>query len=51
VLAAACAEAGDFESAVKWQQKALTLIVEPADVESCQQRLALYRAGKPFRQP
>jgi hypothetical protein len=50
VLAAACAEAGDFESAVKWQQKALTLIVEPADVESCQQRLALYRAGKPFRQ-
>ena len=51
VLAAACAEAGDFESADKWQYRALTLIVEPADVESCQERLALYRARKTFRQP
>jgi tetratricopeptide (TPR) repeat protein len=51
VLAAACAEAGDFESAVKWQEKVLTLTVEPAGVQSCQERLALYRAGKPFRQP
>ncbi len=50
VLAAACAEAGDFESAVKWQEKVLTLTVEPADVQSCQKRLALYLAGKTFRQ-
>ena len=50
VLAAACAEAGDFGSAVKWQEKALTLTVEPADVQSCQKRLGLYLAGKPFRQ-
>jgi hypothetical protein len=51
VLAAACAEAGDFESAEKWQYRALTLTAEPADVESCQKRLALYRAGQTFRQP
>jgi tetratricopeptide (TPR) repeat protein len=51
VLAAACAEAGDLGSAVKWQEKVLTLTVEPAGVQSCQQRLALYRAGKPFREP
>ena len=50
VLAAACAEAGDFESAVKWQEKALALTVEPADIESCQQRLTQYRAGKSFRE-
>ncbi len=50
VLAAAYAEAADFESAVKWQGKALTLTVEPADIESCRERLAQYRAGKPFRQ-
>ena len=49
VLAAACAEAGDFESAVKWQQKVLALTDEPAGVKSCQQRLVLYLAGKPFR--
>jgi len=50
VLAAACAEAADFGSAVKWQEKALTLTVDSADVQSCQKRLALYRAGKTFRQ-
>ncbi len=50
VLAAACAEAGDFGSAVKWQEKVLTLTVEPAGVQSRQKRLALYLAGKTFRQ-
>jgi hypothetical protein len=50
VLAAACAEAGDFRSAVKWQEKAVTLTVEPADVPPCQTRLSLYVAGKPFRE-
>ena len=50
VLAAACAEAGDFESAVKWQEKASKLTVDPPAIESCQKRLALYREGKPFRQ-
>jgi len=28
----------------------LTLTVDSADVQSCQKRLALYRAGKTFRQ-
>ncbi|MGO9921123.1 MAG: hypothetical protein ACLQIB_41340, partial [Isosphaeraceae bacterium] len=50
VLAAACAEAGDFESAAKWQKEVLTLTVEPADVQSCHERLDLYLAGKAFRQ-
>jgi hypothetical protein len=50
VLAAACAEAGDFGSAVIWQEKVLTLTTEPAGVQSCRRRLALYRVGKPFRQ-
>jgi hypothetical protein len=49
VLAAACAEAGDFESAVKWKEKVLALTKEPGGVQSCQQRLALYQAGKTFR--
>lgn len=50
VLAAACAEAGDFGSAVKWQEKVLTLTTDSAGVQSCRERLAVYRAGKPLRQ-
>jgi hypothetical protein len=51
VLAAACAEAGDFGSAVKWQEKVLALTAEPPAIESRQKRLALYLAGKAHRQP
>ncbi len=47
-LAAACAEAGDFENARQWQQKALDLAAE-ADKDSARARLALYEAGKPYR--
>ena len=47
-LAAACAEAGDFEEAVHWQTKALQLV--PAEQRAgyglC---LELYKAGKPYR--
>ena len=50
VLAAAYAEAGDFGSAVNWQGQALALALDPADRESRQQRLAMYREGKPCRQ-
>ena len=59
-LAAAYAEAGDFASAVRWQQRGLELeqeflkrfpppgggMVAPSVVEG---RLVLYKAGKPFR--
>jgi hypothetical protein len=38
-----------LESAVKWQEKALALTREPAGVQSCQKRLALYVAGKAYR--
>jgi non-specific serine/threonine protein kinase/serine/threonine-protein kinase len=50
-LAAAYAEAGDFESAVKWQEKAIALVSDPwrhmldAGMKA---RLELYRAHKPY---
>jgi hypothetical protein len=49
-LAAACAEAGDFAAAVKWQEKAVALTVPPAPAELARERLALYVAGKAYRQ-
>jgi len=51
-LAAAYAEAGDFNSAVKWQKKAIDLLDKascsgyPVDFEA---RLKLYQSGKPYR--
>lgn len=48
-LAAAYAEAGDFESAIKWQTKAIELAPEAAKNE-IQSRLDLYQEGKPFRE-
>lgn len=50
VLAAACAEAGDFAQAVKWQEKAAGLTTDPGNSRLCRERLALYMAGKPYRQ-
>ncbi len=56
-LAAARAEAGDFEAALKWQAEALSLIGPPDadaaagdDPEGYRARLDLYRAGRPFRE-
>lgn len=49
-LAAAYAEAGDFDSAIKYQQKAIDL--NPNDaifVKRAKQRLALYKKHKPYR--
>jgi WD40 repeat protein/tetratricopeptide (TPR) repeat protein len=51
-LAAAYAEAGDFDSAVKRQKKAIDLLTEQeeglrADFE---ERLKLYQSGKPYRE-
>jgi len=50
VLAAAHAEAGDFDQAIQWQQKALEnrQPVEELDAQR-RKRLDLYRAGKPCR--
>ena len=49
-LAAAHAEAGNFDEAVKREQQALDLAPDP-DKPTCQDRIALYEAKKPFRQP
>jgi hypothetical protein len=47
-LAAAYAELGRFEDAVKWQQKAAELAPEGSKPEY-EARLAQYRENKPFR--
>jgi tetratricopeptide (TPR) repeat protein len=47
-LAAAYAEAGQFESAVRWQEKTIEM-VPPDQRGEYEQRLELYRAGQPFR--
>jgi len=53
ILAAAYAEVGDFDSAVKWQQKAIDLLTEEATVQlraDLEERLKLYESGKPYRE-
>jgi tetratricopeptide (TPR) repeat protein len=48
-LAAACAETGDFASALRWQSRAVELA--PAGSKpQWQTRLEVYRAGKPYRE-
>lgn len=47
-LAAAHAEAGDFKEAVTWEETALQ-IASAADKVEWRSRLALYKAGKPYR--
>jgi tetratricopeptide (TPR) repeat protein len=49
-LGAAFAEAGEFESAVKWQSKAIELTPSPEDKRDFQARLRLYEDKKPYRQ-
>jgi tetratricopeptide (TPR) repeat protein len=49
-LAAAFAESGDFQEAVKWQKKALEAgYVDKEELDQAQMRLKLYEAGKPYR--
>jgi len=48
-LAAAYAEAGDFASAVFWEQKALESSTPGFGWD--EERLKLYKEGKPFRVP
>jgi tetratricopeptide (TPR) repeat protein len=51
-LAAAYAETGDFDSAVKWQKKAIDLLTEKQEYLSAdfEERLKLYQSGKPYRE-
>jgi tetratricopeptide (TPR) repeat protein len=51
-LAAAFAETGDFESAIKWQSKAIQLSSERRSTSqgSSEERLKLYQSRKPFRE-
>jgi tetratricopeptide (TPR) repeat protein len=48
LLAAACAEAGDFEAAVKWQERMMGLLANASAKEKARTRLDLYRARKPY---
>jgi tetratricopeptide (TPR) repeat protein len=50
-LAAACAEAGDFENAVKWETQYLGMPSPIAKATlNAESRLSLYQAHKPYRQ-
>src|SRR5262249_28123758 len=51
-LAAAYAEVGRFDQAVRWQQKALSYAdsFPPAEAEKARFRLKLYQAGQPYRE-
>jgi tetratricopeptide (TPR) repeat protein len=49
-LAAACAEGGEFDDAVKWQAKAIELARRPEDKQDFQSRLELYQQKKPYHQ-
>lgn len=49
-LAAAYAEAGEFETAVEWQQQAIDVNFDPNNDEGMSQRLLLYRAESPYRE-
>ena len=51
VLAAAFAEAGDYDSAVKWQSQANSLHVESEAKSEGATRRKLYEDHQPFRDP
>jgi serine/threonine-protein kinase len=46
-LAAACAEVGNFEDAIKWQRNAMALLKKHN--QGCKDRLETYQKGKPVR--
>jgi hypothetical protein len=48
-LAAAYAEAGDFEKAISYQEKASKLYSDPDDKKKGDERLKLYKDKRPYR--
>ncbi len=49
-LAAAQAEAGDFDAAISSQTRTLELVTGQLEKDDCRSRLALYQAKRPFRE-
>lgn len=49
-LAAAYAEAGDFNKAVEWQEKAFQMTTDTKNKHEYQDRLRLYKDKKPYRE-
>jgi tetratricopeptide (TPR) repeat protein len=49
-LAAAHAEAGDFEAAAEWQQKAIDADTTGVYRDEFRERLVLFQSGKPYRE-
>ena len=49
--AAAHAEAGDFDSAVRWQTRAIDLLTDENQKADFRSRLKLYEARKPYHEP
>ena len=49
-LAAAQAEAGDFDAAVKSQERAIELLTDERQKDDYRSRLVLYQAKKPYRE-
>lgn len=49
-LAAACAEAGDFDSAVKFENRAIALDPKETEVAGAHERLAAFSRHQPIRQ-
>jgi hypothetical protein len=48
-LAAAYAEIGDYDNAIKWETKYLeSLSLSPSDASDGQARLALYQSHQPY---
>jgi tetratricopeptide (TPR) repeat protein len=49
-LAAAYAESGDFDAAIRWQTKAIAMVRDGEDKSGFEARLKLYRSRKPYRE-
>lgn len=49
-LAAAYAEVGNFEEAIKWEKKYLDSVLPKENLDRGRQRLALYEQRKPYRE-